>query len=44
MSMTQEEWEEISQELPKREDPVLQKYLHGREALIAQEHKQRSGV
>lgn len=43
MSMTQEEWEEISQELPKSEDAVLQKYIHGREALIAQEQKQRSG-
>lgn len=40
---TDEEWAEISQEIPKEDDAVLQKYLEGRENLIAQENKQRSG-
>ncbi|KAI0472580.1 adenosine/AMP deaminase [Xylariaceae sp. FL0804] len=37
-----EEWEEISKEIPKESDPFMQKYLEGRENLIAQENKQRS--
>lgn len=40
---TDEEWEEISQDLPKESDPFIQKYIQGREALIAQENKKRSG-
>lgn len=40
---TEEEWEEISQDLPKESDPFMQKYIQGREALIAQENKERSG-
>ncbi|EMR65703.1 putative adenosine deaminase family protein [Eutypa lata UCREL1] len=40
---TDEEWAEISQEIPKEDDVFLQKYLEGRENLIAQENKQRSG-
>ncbi|KAJ3558863.1 hypothetical protein NPX13_g9630 [Xylaria arbuscula] len=39
---TDQEWEEISQDIPKENEPFLQKYLEGREALIAQENKQRS--
>jgi adenosine deaminase CECR1 len=38
-----EEWEIISQDLPGIDEPFLQKYLHGRNALIAEEKKQRSG-
>jgi hypothetical protein len=40
---TEEEWAEISQTIPKAEDAFLQKYVEGREALIEQENKQRSG-
>jgi adenosine deaminase CECR1 len=43
MGFTDEEWDEVSQELPKPDDAVLKKYLEGRAGLIAQEHKQRSG-
>ncbi|KAI1762040.1 Metallo-dependent hydrolase [Hypoxylon sp. FL1150] len=39
---TEEEWEEISRDLPKESDPFMQKYIQGREALIAQENKERS--
>ncbi|KAI0179146.1 Metallo-dependent hydrolase [Hypoxylon sp. FL1284] len=39
---TEEEWEEISTELPKESDPFMQKYIKGREALIEQENTQRS--
>ncbi|GAW21067.1 hypothetical protein ANO14919_105800 [Xylariales sp. No.14919] len=39
---TDQEWDEISQEIPKESDLFLRKYLEGREALIAQENKQRS--
>lgn len=38
-----EEWEGLSQDLPSQDEPFLQKYLHGRDALIAEEKKQRSG-
>jgi adenosine deaminase CECR1 len=36
------EWEK-SEGIPQVEDPFIQKYLSGREALIEQEHKQRHG-
>ncbi|KAK6950856.1 hypothetical protein Daesc_007384 [Daldinia eschscholtzii] len=39
---TDQEWEEVSQDLPKENDPFIQKYLQGREALIAEENKERS--
>ncbi|KAI0971553.1 adenosine/AMP deaminase [Xylaria arbuscula] len=39
---TDQEWDEISQGIPKESEPFFQKYLEGREALIAQENKQRS--
>ncbi len=42
-AFTEEEWTEISEELPKVQDPFIQKYLDGRAALIAEEKKQRSG-
>ncbi|KAI1350878.1 adenosine/AMP deaminase [Xylaria sp. FL0043] len=42
MGFTDQEWDEISRDIPKESDPFLQKYLEGREALIAQENKQRS--
>jgi adenosine deaminase CECR1 len=43
LGFTDQEWEEISHDVPKNDDPFLQKYLEGREALISQENKQRSG-
>ncbi|KAI0435861.1 adenosine deaminase-related growth factor [Xylaria telfairii] len=42
MGFTDQEWDEISRGVPRESDPFLQKYLEGREALIAQENKQRS--
>ncbi|KAI0146169.1 adenosine deaminase-related growth factor [Xylariaceae sp. FL1272] len=42
MGFTEEEWEEISASIPKADDVSLKKYLQGRDALIAQENKQRS--
>lgn len=44
MAMSNEEWEEIAQTIPAQDDPFIQKYLSGREALIAEEKKQRSGL
>lgn len=40
---TDQEWEEVSRDLPKESDPFIQKYLQGREALIVEENKERSG-
>jgi hypothetical protein len=42
--LSDDEWAELAQDLPSRDDPFLKKYLQGREALIADEHKQRSGA
>ncbi|KAI2776854.1 Metallo-dependent hydrolase [Daldinia loculata] len=39
---TDQEWEEVSRDLPKESDPFIQKYLQGREALIVEENKERS--
>ena len=36
------DWE-LEQGIPQFEDPFIQKYLQGREALIDQEAKHRSG-
>ncbi|KAL1875937.1 hypothetical protein VTK73DRAFT_9721 [Phialemonium thermophilum] len=41
-NFTDEEWEEISQTIPANDDPIIQKYLQGREALINEEAKKRS--
>lgn len=40
---TEEEWEEISQEIPTEDEAVLQNYLAGRKSLIDEEGKKRSG-
>lgn len=42
MSFTNEEWEEISQGIPKTTDPFLEQYLNGRTNLINQEQTTRS--
>lgn len=42
MSFTNEEWEEISQDIPKTTDPFLEQYLKGRSNLINQEQTTRS--
>lgn len=42
MSFTNEEWEEISQDIPKPTDPFLEQYLNGRTNLINQEQTTRS--
>ncbi len=36
------DWE-LEQGIPQLEDPFIQKYIHGREALIEQEKKKRHG-
>ncbi|KAF4125773.1 adenosine deaminase CECR1 [Geosmithia morbida] len=42
MPLTQEEWDEVSQDIPSTSDPFLQKYLAGRANLIEQEKASRS--
>ncbi|OAA60751.1 adenosine deaminase family protein [Cordyceps fumosorosea ARSEF 2679] len=37
-------WEEIAQQIPSIDDPFLQRYLAGRESLIANEKTQRADV
>jgi adenosine deaminase CECR1 len=41
--MPDDEWAEVVQGVPAKDEPFIKKYLDGREALIAQEKKQRSG-
>jgi adenosine deaminase CECR1 len=41
--MPDDEWEEVEQDLPAKDEPFINKYLLGRDALIDQEKKQRSG-
>lgn len=41
--MADDEWKEVSEGLPSKEEPFIEQYVAGREALIAQEKKQRSG-
>ncbi|KAI1344743.1 adenosine/AMP deaminase [Xylariaceae sp. FL0016] len=41
-TMSEQEWDEVAQGIPKESDSFLQKYVEGRDALIAQEAKQRS--
>ena len=42
MSLEDEEYDK-AEGLPSLSDPFMQKYLDGRDALVAQEKKQRSG-
>ncbi|KAI1434196.1 adenosine deaminase-related growth factor [Xylaria sp. CBS 124048] len=42
LGFSDEEWEAISSGVPKGDEPFLQQYLRGREALIVQENTQRS--
>ena len=42
MSLSNEEWAEIAQDIPSTSDPFLQQYLSGRTNLIAQEKTSRS--
>lgn len=41
-SITDEQWAE-AEGVPKLSDPFIQKYLSGRDSLVEQEKKQRSG-
>jgi adenosine deaminase CECR1 len=41
--MADNEWAEVEQGVPAKDEPFINKYLSGREALIDQEKKQRSG-
>ena len=41
--MPDDEWAEVAQGLPAKDEPFINKYLSGRQALIDQEQKQRSG-
>ncbi len=43
-SMPDDEWTEVEQGIPAKGEPFISKYLSGREALITQEKKQRSGT
>ena len=42
MNLTDDEYDK-AEGLPSLSDPFMQKYLEGRDALIAQEKRQRSG-
>ncbi len=43
--ITDEDWADlVAHELPKTSDPVVQKYLESRRALVAEEGKHRSGT
>lgn len=42
MPLSNEEWDEISQDIPSLSDPFLEKYLSGRENLISQEKTTRA--
>lgn len=42
MSITNEDWEAISQEIPSKDEPFIQQYLTGRANLIKQEKTTRS--
>lgn len=44
MAMSNEEWEELAQTIPSEDEPFIQKYISGRDALIAEEKKQRYGL
>jgi adenosine deaminase CECR1 len=39
-----EEWAELAEGLPAKDEPFINKYLDGREALLEQEKKLRSGT
>ena len=41
--MADDEWAEVAKGIPDKDEPFLKKYLDGRNALISQEKKQRSG-
>lgn len=41
--MPEEDWAEVSQGLPAKDEPFITQYENGRAALIAQEAHQRSG-
>lgn len=43
-TMSNDEWEEVAQDIPSLTDPFLQQYLTGRANLIAQEKRSRSDV
>lgn len=38
-----DEWEGLAEEIPAIEEPFIQKYISGRDALVAEEKKRRSG-
>jgi adenosine deaminase CECR1 len=42
--MPDDEWAEVVQGVPVKDEPFIKKYLDGRDALVAQEKKQRSGM
>jgi adenosine deaminase CECR1 len=41
--MPDDEWAEVEQDIPAKDDAFINKYLSGRDALIVQEKNQRSG-
>lgn len=41
--MPEEDWVEVKGGIPAKDEPFINKFLSGREALIAQEKQQRSG-
>lgn len=43
MANTENEWE-LEEGIPQFEDPFIQQYLKGRDALIMEEKKRRHGI
>jgi adenosine deaminase CECR1 len=43
-TMPDGEWEEVATGIPSKSEPFIAKYVSGREAIISQEKKQRSGT
>lgn len=41
--MPEDEWAEVAEGIPAKDEPFINKFLSGREALIVEEKKQRSG-
>ena len=42
-AMPEDEWEEVLEGVPSKDEPFIKKYLEGQASLITQEKKQRSG-
>jgi hypothetical protein len=44
LTTEEDDWDPTAEGIPQKGDPFIQQYLHGRDALISQEKRQRSGM